>query len=219
MILQENYWKKEKIMIKYRSIFERRGIMSSIYQQQPITEMSHVKVFVLYLMHEIGYPLTYTSISDIAEQDGYVMHIDFVNAFAECLEQGLLEVVEKVNNEELFFTTQKGMIVAEQLASRIGSNILKTSIKSALRYLDFQKRHVVLECDDKMIGDGSVELTVQMKDNTKILLSVTVNVPNSAASEAIKKRFREMPEATYRGVYALLNGNVDYLFDSEKEFG
>ena len=51
----------------------------------PIGGMSNVKIFVLYLMRNINYPLSFVTINDIVMQNDYVMYLDFAMAFHEML--------------------------------------------------------------------------------------------------------------------------------------
>ena len=46
-----------------------------------LTEKNDVKVFILYLMSNVGYPLEYAEVHDIVIQNDYVGYYDF----AECL--------------------------------------------------------------------------------------------------------------------------------------
>ena len=51
----------------------------------PIGSMSNVKIFVLYLLENINYPLEYCTINDIVMQTDYVMFLDFAESFNEML--------------------------------------------------------------------------------------------------------------------------------------
>ena len=62
--------------------------------------MNNVKIFVLYLMENIHYPLDYVTINDIVMQTDYVMYLDFAVAFNEMLDGGLLRKLVK-DDEEL----------------------------------------------------------------------------------------------------------------------
>ncbi|MBO6053452.1 MAG: DUF4364 family protein [Clostridia bacterium] len=47
-----------------------------------------VKVFILYLLEKIGYPLEYNDLASIVLRDGFVDYFDFVKNFHELLENG-----------------------------------------------------------------------------------------------------------------------------------
>ena len=47
----------------------------------PIGSKRNVKIFVLYLMENIDYPLDFTTLNDIVMQTDYVMYLDFAEGF------------------------------------------------------------------------------------------------------------------------------------------
>ena len=109
----------------------------------PIGSMNNVKIFVLYLMRNINYPLDLVTVNDIVMQTDYIMYLDFAEAFHDMLDNGLIEEVGKNEaGEPLYSVTSRGAIVAEQLKSDLLPSILDHSLTCALRYLDFKRRGV-----------------------------------------------------------------------------
>lgn len=184
---------------------------------RPPLSPNNVKIFVLYLMRNINYPLNYTSINDIVMQNDYIMYLDFAEAFAEMLENGLIEVVGKnEQDEELYFVTKKGALVAETLHSEIYSAILNQSLRCALQYLDFQKRGIVIDTEFEKLPDLTVNVTLTIKEKKKVLFKTTMNLDSEVRAHQICEKFRDNPENAYRGMLALLSGNVNYLLDQPK---
>ena len=180
----------------------------------PIGSMNNVKIFVLYLMRNINYPLNFVTINDIVMQNDYVMYLDFAVAFHEMLDGGLIVADGKDENDEpLYSVTKKGAIVAEQLRSDLLPSVLDQSLSCALRYLDFKRRNVTVDCASERRGDSTFDVTLTLKEQGKIILQTTVNVDSEYRAHQIRKAFRDRPDVIYRGTMALLAGKVDYLFD------
>ncbi len=181
-----------------------------------IGSMNNVKIFVLYLMHNVGYPLDFVTINDIVMQTDYIMYLDFAVAFHEMLDGGLIETRgTDENNETLYAVTHKGMIVAEQLRCDILPSILDQSLTCALRYLDFKRRGVTLDCSSQKLSDGTFDVTFYLREKSKTLMTTTINVDSEYRSRQICQSFRDRPDVIYRGFLALLTGKVDYLFDKK----
>ena len=68
-----------------------------------IGSMNNVKVFVLYLMKNINYPMDFVTINDVVMQTDYVMYLDFAEAFHQMLENEL--IVEDGTNENGVLTS------------------------------------------------------------------------------------------------------------------
>ena len=66
----------------------------------PIGSMNNVKIFVLYLMRNVNYPLDFVTINEIVMQSDYILYLDLAVAFHEMLDSGLIEEVETNENGE-----------------------------------------------------------------------------------------------------------------------
>ena len=179
-----------------------------------ITNMNQVKIFVLYLMKNIRYPLDYVTINDIVRQTDFVLFLDFAEAFPQMLDLGLIEEVGKNDkNEPLYAVTRTGVVVADELGGEILPSILDKSLSAALRYLDFKQRNVTVECDTENLGDKTYLVTLTLKEDGRVLLSTKIAVDSEHRARQMRETFRDRPEVVYRGIVALLTGNVDFLFD------
>lgn len=179
----------------------------------PIGSIRNVKIFVLYLMENIGYPMDYVTINDVVMQNDYVMYLDFAEAFAAMLDDGL--IVQNGEDEQgapLYEVSDHGRCVAEELHSDLLPVILRKSMRCALRYLDFRKRGVTIQTDSEKVADGQYRVTFRMIEKKQEIFSTSLIVDSESRVEEMKVYFREHPEAVYKGTHALLSGDVDYLF-------
>ncbi|MBQ8141411.1 MAG: DUF4364 family protein [Clostridia bacterium] len=178
----------------------------------PIGSMRNVKIFVLYLLENINYPLDFVTINDIVMQTDYVMYLDFAEGFNEMLDGGLIESVD-ADGEVLYIVTEKGKCVARELNGDILSTILDQSLARALRYLDFKKRGIIPKCEIEQLEDGRYKLNCTFTENEVNIFSQTLIVDTFDRARRMKDNFYERPEAIYRGALALMAGNVNFLFD------
>ncbi len=175
--------------------------------------LNNVKIFVLYLMRNINYPMNFSTINDIVMQNDYVMYLDFAEGFHQMLDGGLVEESgQDETGDILYAVTRRGAMVAEELKSDILPAILDQSLACALRYLDFKARNVTVDSEAKRLPDGTYDVLLVLKENGKTIFSTTVNVDSEYRTHQIRQTFRERPDVIYRGVMALLSGKVDYLF-------
>ena len=180
----------------------------------PIGSKNNVKIFVLYLMENINYPLDYITLNDIVMQTDYVMYLDFAEGFHEMLSGDLIESVGfDEENSELFAVTPKGKIVASELKSDILDSILDHSLACALKYLDFKRRGVKIACSSEKQPDGTYLFRCSFTEKDVVLFSSEMIVDSAARVERMKENFRERPEVIFRGINALFAGNVNFLFN------
>ena len=179
----------------------------------PIGSKNNVKIFVLYLMENINYPLDFVTINDIVMQNEYVMYLDFAESFHEMIDGGLIEELKNHDGSVEYAVTEKGRCVARELKTDIVSSILDKSLASALRYIDFNRRGVEARCSIEPREDGRYNLNCSLDEHKNEIFHITLVVDNMDRVKRMKSNFMDRPEVIYRGVTALLAGNVNYLFN------
>ena len=179
----------------------------------PIGSMRNVKIFVLYLLENINYPLEFTTINDVVMQTDYVMYLDFAEAFYEMVDLDLIEKIDAGDGKDYYLVTDKGRLVARELKSDVLASVLDKALAKALRFLDFKKRDVVARCTVEKTDDGRYCVSCTFTEKGVLIFSQTLVVDTENRAERMRNNFYDRPEVIYRGVTALLAGNVNYLFD------
>ena len=81
-------------------------------------DKNEIKIFILYLLHNLNKPLEFEDINAIVMQDGVVGGIDFAECFAELLDIG--NIKEYSDNGKVFYIiTDRGRHIAENLQGEI----------------------------------------------------------------------------------------------------
>lgn len=175
--------------------------------------MKNVKIFVLYLMQNLGRALDFITLNDIVMQTDYIMYLDFAEAFGQMLDGDLIREAGEIDGDKMYEITEKGICVAENLSSDVLSSILDKSLAAALRYLDFKKRGIEAKCTTTKQGEGVFEVNCQLMERGKVIFFNTLTVDSADRARRMAENFRDRPEVIYRGVHALLAGNMNFLFD------
>ena len=174
----------------------------------------NVKIFVLYLMQNINYPLDYVTLNDIIMQNDYVMYLDFAESFNEMLDAGLIEEIDKNEaGDPLYVVTEQGRVVATELHSEILSSLLDKSMECALRYLNFKKRSIKVHSRVEKRADGRYDVVCIIKEKDEVIMQNSVVVDTLNRAQRMEENFRDHPEVVYKGVIALLSGNINFIFN------
>ncbi len=197
--------------------------------QAPLKDKNDIKIFILYLLKNIDYPLDFNTVSDIVVQDEFVNYFDYAECFGELLDAGAVEQLrfgEETLNEakigsngrpekknEVYRITPKGVEIVEQLHSTLLNMIKEKSLKSALRYLSFKSKGSEVKCTHSKREDGKFNLHCEVIENIGTLLEVNILVENEQLLNQMVYNFNERPEVVYRGVISLLSGDINYLID------
>lgn len=178
-----------------------------------VGSMKNVKIFVLYLMKNLGRPLDFITLNDIVMQTDYVMYLDFAEAFGQMLDAGLVAEVGELDGDKMYAITDNGVCVAENLASDVLSSLLDKSLAAAFRYLDFKKRGIEAKCTTEKQGEGNYLVHCTLLERGNMIFKNTLAVDSADRARRMADNFRDRPEVIYRGVHALLAGNMNFLFD------
>ncbi len=178
-----------------------------------LKDKNDIKIFVLYLMRNVGYPLDFSNINDIVLQDGFVGYFDFAECFAELLDTGNVCELKSCDGEEaLYEITEQGKCVADSLQSELMMMIRERSLKSALQLLSFKKRGAKISFISEKNGGGGFDVTCKITEAGSELLNMKLKVDNQKELDRMEHSFRDRPEYIYRGILSLMTGEADYLF-------
>lgn len=232
-------------VIKRKKHIEKVGF---IVMRSLLTEAEEIKIFILYLLDKIGYPLDYPRIGAIMMQDGLVNFFDFAECFFALVEAGHIKEIypdgdgpeddlfpadpdvvpfdgveeefeaeytdedEAKRPRKLYEVSETGHRVAMGLGDSLMASVREKSYRSALRHLSFAKRGATFENTFEPEGDGYlINCSITDKDGTA--LKLTLRADSKYQLEKMMKNFDERPEVIFRGIAALMSGDVNYLFE------
>ena len=170
-----------------------------------------IKVFILYLLKNVGEPLEYTTVNDIVVQDEFVNYFDFAFCFSELLEAGQIQEYQ-TEKDSLYSISESGKEVLESYESSLLPIIRERALRSALRLIAFYRNGNRIKSTIDECGDGYT-LKCNIVDKQKTLFSVEVFLAEKDYAEKLKANFDERAEIIFRGALSLLSGDVNFIFD------
>lgn len=193
-----------------------------------------IKIFILYLLDKIGYPLDYPSIGSIMMQDGIVNFFDFAQCFFALVDAGHIREIVADKNERsedgegieledeeseyepsstvLYEVTDTGRHVARVLSDSLMVSVREKSYRSALRHLSFERQGAYVDHSYRPDGEGFL-VNCSIKDHNGVVMDLTVRADSEYQLKRMLNNYSERPEVVFRGVVALLSGDVNYLFE------
>ncbi|MBR2473686.1 MAG: DUF4364 family protein [Clostridia bacterium] len=175
-----------------------------------LREKNDIKIFILYLMRHVGYPLDFSNINDIVLQDGIVNYFDFAECFAELIDAKNIEELTE-GEETLYAITEQGKSVSDSLQSDLMMMIREKSLKSALRLLDFKKKGLASKYTWEPLPDGRYLFNCRITERKADIMNVTLTVDNKKMLDRMLYNFDNKPETVYRGLLSVLTGEINYL--------
>ena len=182
--------------------------------QIPMVDKNEIKIFILYLMDRIGYPLTCGDVCSIMHQENVVSYFDCADCFTELMDSHHVIPVDKINSKEaLFIVSETGKKIAKELSDTLSPGIKETSYRSAIRHLSFKKRNATIACDFVERENGKYFVHCEIRENGRLVLDINVEVDSKIEAENMMVNFRRKPEIVFRGTLAIVSGEKNYIFE------
>ncbi len=177
-----------------------------------LTDKFEIKVFILYLLKNIKEPLDLTTIGEVVVQDAFVNYFDFSICFADLLEAEQVVELQLDSGEKVYVISELGITAVEEVQSALFDSVKDKALRSAQRLLALKRTGNRISSKITEHGNGYM-LDVSIVDSEKTLLHVESFVTDSNFAQRMKANFDERAEIIYKGVMALLSGDVNFIFD------
>ncbi len=174
-----------------------------------IKKRNDIKVFILYMMSIIDYPLTHNTLNDLCVQDNFISSFDFNDCIIDLCESGCVKTYRQ-NDEDMYELTKIGMQALSALEDDLVPLVRDKAMHSAIRLLSFEKSGGKVYVDI-MKQELGYRVGIKIEKNGHSLLEVSLDAATASLAERIAKKVRERPEEIYRGISSLLLDDISLL--------
>ena len=179
----------------------RRGVLKN---------NTDVKIFILFLLNSLRYPITQDELTDILVADGFVGEYDVAACFSELCDMGHI-FHATVDGQETYMISPTGIEASAGLEDSLLSVVRTRSLQTATRYLSLRRRGADVEANVTRLEDGRYSVSCRVSDQTGEIASFTLTIASQGEAERIRRHFIESPEAVVRGITATATGEIAYL--------
>lgn len=172
-----------------------------------------VKIFILFLLNHMRYPLSLDEVTDLVTANGVVDGFDFAACFRDLCEDGHIAVDEE-GGEPMYMITPKGMETSANLEDSLLSSIRRRSLQTATRTLSLSRRSADVTATVTPQEDGRYSVFCRIADRGGELASFSLTVASREMAEQVRSHFSENPEIVLRGLTATATGELAYLLSS-----
>ena len=169
-----------------------------------------MKVFLLFLLDNIGYPLEHNTIIDIVQENTDEISLDY----DECLRQLVASehmLYDEVGDERYYMISDKGRLVAAELYDSLDKEFRERSIKCAIKYMSLAKKGAKIESSITELGPARFSVRMKISDMTGEIMDTSVVVSSRSEAEKIRDTFTSRPEAVQRGILFSLTGRLEFI--------
>lgn len=170
-----------------------------------LTTSYEIKMLVLYLFRTLKCNLTAQEVNAILQENALVNYFELSSAVSDLIRLGHLNVSEDTQTLSL---TESGLESANNFESSLPYSVREKAVAAGVKFLARKKR----DTENKVTittDSTSHKLNIKMMLNKdEELLNLSLTLFDRAQAEIMKKRFLSDPELFYKGVLALLTGDM-----------
>ena len=180
------------------------------YQKFGLNTITDLKVFLLFLLDNIRYPVSYTTIMEIILENTDELSLDYDQCLAELSESGHL-YSDDVDGETYYMISDSGRMVANELFDSLDKEFREKSLKIAIKHLSLSGRGAVSKVSITELPSGRFKVNLKITEDIGELLDTSIVVSSRSEAERIRKNFEERPDSIYRGMLLAATGRIEYI--------
>ena len=175
-----------------------------------INTITDLKVFLLFLLDNIRYPIDRTTILSIIEENTDEITFDYEQCLVELVDSEHL-LYDEIEDEKYYMISDKGRAVASELYDNLDSEFRERSLRSAIKHISLSKSGASIKAYIENTESGRFRVTLEAQDSYGDIMKVSLTVNSLAEAEQIKKNYESKPDGVYRGVLFSATGKIEYL--------
>ena len=169
-----------------------------------------IKIFLLFLLDNIRYPIDYTTLSEIISENVDEVTFDYEDCLRSLADSEHL-LFDEVDGERFYMISDSGKLIAAELYDRLDPEFREASIRSAAKHISLSKRSASLSSKIVERSDKRFEVTIGAKDKSGKIFSLSISVNSRSEAERIVSTFEKDPDSIHRGILFCLTGKLEFL--------
>ena len=180
------------------------------YQEFGLNTITDLKVFLLFLLDNIRYPIAHSTIMEIILENTDELSIDYDECLSELTESGHL-YFDTVDGERYYMISDAGRMVASELYDSLDKEFRERSLRTAIKHISLSKSGASIKSHIEVTDTKRYRVTLEAYDSQGEIMSTSLTVSSRAEAETIKNNFESKPDGVYRGVLFSATGRIEYL--------
>ena len=172
--------------------------------------MTDIKVFLLFLLNNIGYPIDHTSVIGMVSENTEEILIDYDECLRELSDDGHL-LFDEYNGEKYYMISDTGRMIASELYDNLDKEFRERSLRYAAKYASLSKSGSSIDTTVVELDGKRYKVTLSAFDSRGEVMSTSIVVNSREEAEKIRKNFEARPDGVYRGVLFSVTGRMEFL--------
>ncbi len=172
--------------------------------------MTDIKVFLLFLLDRIEYPIDHTTLIDIVAKNTDEIILDYDECLRDLSDTEHI-ICDEVDGERYYMISESGKMVAAELYDSLDKEFLERSMIDAARYVSLSKTGLNTDATVTETPKKRYKVNMRARRGSEEYLNITITVKSRAEAEKMKENFESRPDGVYRGILFAATGRLEFL--------
>ncbi len=175
-----------------------------------LRSMTDIKVFLLFLLDRIEYPIDHTTLIDIVAKNTDEIIIDYDECLRDLSDSEHI-ISDEVDGEHYYMISDTGRMVSAELYDSLDKEFLERSMIHAARYVSLSKTGLTTTASITETSKKRYKVNMRARRGSEEYLNVTLTVNSRTEAEKMKENFESRPDSVYRGILFAATGRLEFL--------
>lgn len=177
---------------------------------QILRTMTDIKVFLLYILDRVSYPMDDITMSYIIVENAPTFSLEYNEALLDLVESGHVHA-ESIEGKTYYIIEDLGRMVARELYDTLDPGLRERSEECAAKYISISERGGKVTGRITQEENGRFLAELEVTDAEGLLFSVRVARSSREEAERVKENFEQRPNVVWRSLLFAATGKLDYL--------
>jgi hypothetical protein len=179
-------------------------------KEKGLGAIADVKVFLLFLLDNIRYPIDRTTLMNIIADNVDELSIDYEQCLTELADSEHI-LFDQFDGEKYYMIAEKGRLVSAELYESIDPDLRERSVRSANKHVSLSNDGTKVSARVEETASKRFKVILEAYDKEGEVLSLSVTVATRMEAELIKANYESKPGSVYRGLMFSLTGKLEFF--------
>ncbi len=172
--------------------------------------MTDIKVFILFLLDTIRYPVDFTTLWDILYENMPVLSTEYEECLTLLMDEGHI-IGDKIDGERYMMISESGRRLSGILYDTLDATFREKCMKSAIKHISLSNRGIRISTNIEEDASGRYRVSLTSEDTFGQILHLSLTVNSRIEAEAMRETFSTKPDSVYKGVLFSATGKIGFL--------
>jgi len=179
-------------------------------RERGLTSISDIKVFLLYVLDHLRYPVEEETVVYIAAQNTNVISLDYNQCLSELADTEHV-YTDEFEGTRYYMISDKGRATVAALYDALDKSFLDRCTSSIARYLSLKKKEISVKSYIESDEAKRFRVHLEAYDKYGDIMQVSLTVNSMAEALEIKNNYDARPDGVYKGILFSATGKMDFL--------